>query len=637
MAVNSVAYPPGMATMKPRYRKQIRPLWVIFASLLWVTIPAVATADVTVAHAISLYGQPKYPQGFQHFDYVNPNAPKGGRITLPALGSFDTLNPYVLKGISPSSFAGLYGISELSEPLMVGTSYYLESGDEPQTAYCLICEWVEYPPDHSWIIFQINPKARFHNGTRITANDVAFSYQLLTSDQAHPAFHNNLLAVEKVEVLSPQRVRFRFKGPSERSNLLRVGELPVMSEAHWKQHPFGESSGTPQPLSGPYTVKDFVLGNYITLQRVDDFWAKEHPVYQGMFNFDEVRYDFYRDRTVAFEAFKSGAADFWMENVSKNWATAYDFPDVKNGTIQKVELPHSIPSGTQAFFINMRRAKFQDVRVRKALSLMFDFQWTNKNIFSGAYTRNQTHFPNSVMAARGLPSPRERDLLEPFRQQLPTELFTEEFSYPVYDEPGKLRKNMKLAMQLLRSAGWEYQNQRLINSQNGQHFQFEILINSPSFQRVLLPYSKNLAKIGIETSVRIVDRAQYKVRLDDFDFDMTVFVLPQSASPGQEQRLYFHSSQANVRGSKNLSGIQDPVVDAMIQHITSANTHADLVAAVRAMDRVLLWNYYSIPHWHLGYHRLAYKNIFSKPRNPADMSLAFQTWWVRDTKNSVNR
>ena len=632
MTVNSVVYRRRPANMVTLFRSSKAALWVVFATCLCLLYLNDARADVQVAHAISLYGQPKYPQGFTHFDYANPDAPKGGAITLPALGSFDTLNPYVLKGISPASYAGLYGITQLNEPLMVGTGYYLESGDEPQTAYCLICQWIEYPADYAWVIFQLNPQARFHDGTPITAQDVAFSYTQLMSDEAHPAYHNNLIAVESVEVLSKYRIRFRFKGPSERSNLLRVGELPVMSKVHWEKHAFGKSSGTPQPLSGPYKVKEFVLGNYIILQRVKDFWAKDHPVYQGMFNFDLVRYDFYRDRTVAFEAFKSGAADLWMENVSKNWATAYDFPGVKNGAIKKVEIPHSIPSGTQAFFLNMRRDLFKDVRVRKALSLMFDFQWTNKNIFSDAYARNETHFPNSIMGARGLPSEKELALLEPYRQQLPEELFNKEFSYPVYDSPGKLRQNMKLAMSLLKSAGWVYKRKRLVNGTTGEPFKFEMLINSPSFQRVLLPYSKNLAKIGIEADVRIVDRAQYKVRIDAYDFDVTVYVLPQSVSPSQEQRLYFHSSQSDVRGSKNLSGIQNPAVDAMIQAITSAKSHEDLVAAVRAMDRVLLWNYYTIPHWHLGYHRLAYKNIFTKPENPATMSLAFQAWWLRDTK-----
>ena len=632
MTVNSVAYRDQPA-LSGRFETRIGNLFLMgLIACVFVIFSRICSADVIVAHALALYDEPKYQKGFTHFDYVNPNAPKGGKITLPALGSFDTLNPYVLKGISPSSFIGLYGISELSEPLMVGTGFYLESGDEPQTAYCLICEWLEFPPDYSWVIFQLNPKAQFHNGTPITAEDVAYSYKLLTGDEANPAYLNNMIAVNSIEVLSKYRVRFRFKNKGERSNLLRVGELPVMSKQHWETHPFGRSSGTPQPLSGPYKVKDYVLGNYIVLERVEDFWAKDHPVYKGMFNFDEVRFDFYRDRTVAFEAFKSGAADLWMENVSKNWATAYDFPGIKNGTIKKVEIPHSIPSGTQAFFLNMRREIFKDVKVRQAISLMFDYQWTNKNIFSNAYSRSETHFPNSIMGSRGLPSDKELALLAPYRDQLPKEVFTDEFAFPDYESPQHLRRNMRLAMKLLQEAGWVYKDKHLVNSKTGKPLKFEMLINSPSFQRVLLPYSKNLAKIGIDTDIRIVDRAQYKVRLDDFDFDMTVYVLPQSASPGQEQRLYFHSSQAKVRGSKNLSGIEDPVVDAMIQKITSAGSQDDLVAAVRAMDRVLLWNYYTIPHWHLRYHRLAYKNIFQQPSDPATMSLAFQAWWLKESE-----
>jgi microcin C transport system substrate-binding protein len=496
-----------------------------------------ASAGIEVAQAISLYDQPKYEKGFKHFDFVNSNAPKGGKITLPALGTFDSLNPYVLKGISASQYAGVYGITELNEPLMVGTHYYLESGDEPQTAYCLLCEWVEFPADYSWMIFQLNPKARFHNGDLISAEDVANSYALLMSDQAHPGFANSLLAVDRVEVLSQHRVKFYFKGNPERSNLLRVGEMPVMSKKHWQQHRFGASSGTAQPVSGPYRVKDFVLGSFLTLERVPDFWAKDHPVYQGMFNFDEVRFEFYRDRTVAFEAFKSGGVDFWIEYVSKNWATGYDFPAVQQRAVIKEALPHTIPSGTQAFFLNMRRAQFQDLRVRKAISLMFDFQWINRNIFASAYRRSQSHFPNSVMGAQGLPSADEIALLSPFRDDLPPELFSQEFRMPEYNRPSDLRHAMREAVALLKQAGWEYQNTWLVNTASGQPFRFEILINNNSFQRVLLPFVKNLEKIGVSATIRIVDPAQYKVRLDDYDYDMIVYVLPQSASPGQEQRL----------------------------------------------------------------------------------------------------
>ncbi|MGC1509278.1 extracellular solute-binding protein [Ketobacter sp.] len=586
-------------------------------------------ADVLKATSLSLYDAPKYNQGFTHFDYANPQAPKGGRITLPGLGTFDTLNPYVLKGISASEYTAVYGITEMNEPIMAGTNYYLESGDESQTAYCLICEWLEYPTDYAWVIFQLNAAARFHNGDPITANDVAASFELVTGNQAHPALTNNFSSIEKVEVLSDHRVKIYFKGPPERSNLFRAGEIPVMSHQHWKKHRFGESSGTPQPLSGPYRVKDFVLGNYLVLERVDDFWSKDSPVYKGMFNFDQVRYEFYRDRTVAFEAFKSGSLDFWIEYISKNWATGYDFPAVKQGRVIKQARPHNIPSNTQAFFLNMRRPVFQDLNVRKAVSLMFDFNWINRNIFANAYKRSQSHFPNSEMGSQGKPSADEVALLEPFRAQLPPELFTEEFHFQSYQSPKEVRVAMREAIKLLKAAGWEYHDKKLINSKTRKPLEFEIMIENRSFQRVLLPLIKNLQKIGITARTRIVDSAQYKVRLDDYDYDMIVYVLPQTASPGFEQQLYFHSDQVGIRGAKNLSGISDPAVDAMIARIKSATSTKALTTAVRALDRILLWNYYTIPQYYLDYHRIAYKDIFVKPEHPPSLNLGFQTWWVK--------
>lgn len=577
--------------------------------------------------ALSLYDSPRYPPGFRHFDYVNPNAPKGGKITLPALDTFDTLNPYVLKGIPAMSSTAVYGITEMNEPLMVGTNWYLKSGDELQSAYCLLCTELEYPEDYSWVIFHLNPKARFHNGDPITADDVARSFELLMSPAAHPLYQNLYTNVARAEVLDRHRVKFHFRKPDGRSLLLRLGELPVMSKKHWDHHTFGESSSIPQPLSGPYRIKDFKLGHYLVLERVPDFWAKDHPVYQGQHNFDEVKFEFFRDRTVAFEAFKSGRLDFWIEYVAKNWANAYNFPAVRNGQIIKRAIPHKIPSGTQAFFINTRRAKFQDVRTRKAISLLFDFAWVNRNIFANAYRRSETHYPNSVMGARDLPSEAELALLEPWREHLPAELFEKPFHFPVYDGSGNARAGLRKAMALLKEAGWEFRGEKLVDPKTGQPFVLELLIDTPSFQRVLLPYTKNLKKVGIDARIRIVDASQLKTRLDVFDFDMVVYVLPQTATPGQEQRLYFHSSQANTKGSRNLSGITNPVVDALLDKMSQAGSLNELIAATRALDRVLLWNHYTIPQWYLDYHRIAYRNHFRQPERPAPLSLAFQTWW----------
>lgn len=590
----------------------------------------VAAQTIIRTSSLSLYDSPKYRPGFDHFDYVNPDAPKGGHIVLPAIGSFDTLNPYLLKGIAAMDNTAVYGITEMNEPLMLGTSWYQESGDEPQSAYCLICTELEYPDDYSWVIFQLNPKAHFHNGDYITADDVARSFELLMSDAANPLYKNIYANVDKAVVINQHRIRFQFKQPDNRSLLLRLGELPVMSKKHWDTHEFGKSSSTPQPLSGPYRIKDFKLGSYLILERVPDFWAKDSPLYRGQHNFDTVRFDFFRDKTVAFESFKSGHLDFWIENIAKNWSTGYDFPAIRNGNVVKKAIPHQIPSGTQAFFINTRRDKFQDVRTRKAVSLLFDFAWINRNIFSNAYKRSETHFPNSIMGAQGLPDAAELALLEPFRSELPAELFEKPFHFPSYNGSGQIRSGLREAFRLLKQAGWEFKNDRLVNAKTGAPFILELLTDTPSWQRILLPYAKNLQKVGIDARIRIVDSTQEKVRLDVYDFDMVVYVLPQSSMPGQEQRLYFHSSQAGVKGSKNLSGIRDPVVDAMLEKLGQATSEHELIAASRALDRVLLWNYYTIPQWYLDYHRIAYWNHFGQPENPARLSLAFQTWWKQE-------
>lgn len=401
-----------------------------------------------------------------------------------------------------------------------------------------------------------------------------------------------------------------------------------MSHKHWKSHTFGESSGQAQPLSGPYRIKDFKFGSYLALERVEDFWAKDHPVYRGMFNFDQVTFEFYRDKTVAFEALKSGRLDFWIEYIAKNWATAYDFPAIREGKIIKKAIPHQRPSGTQAFFMNMRRPLFKDIRVRKALSLLFDYHWINKNIFASAYKRTNSHFPNSEMGATGLPSEKELSLLIPFKQQLPEDVFTTAFQLPEYNDPKMVRSALREAMGLLRAAGWKYQNEQLVHQTTQQVFEFELLTDGASFQRILLPFAKNLKKVGITANIRIVDSAQFKVRLDDFDFDITTVVLPQSASPGEEQQLYYHSNQVSVRGSKNLSGIADPVVDALLDTLTSAKTLNDLKAHTKALDRVILWNYYTIPQWHLNYYRIAYESHLQQPTTLPKYNLGFQAWWL---------
>ena len=453
----------------PMSPKHLLALFLCFTPL----ITTYSQAEVLVARGFSLHGEPKYPYGFNHFDYVNPDAPKGGKVTLPALGTFDTLNPYVFKGISPYSYIGVYGIAQLNEPLMVGTGGYLPSGDEPQTAYCLVCSHIEYTNKLDWVTFEINPEAKFHNGTPITAEDVEFTYKLLQSEKAHPRYQDIYRNIASVEVLSKHRIKFHFSEPGNRGLILRLGEMPVMSQDFWKENIFGKSSTKPQPLSGPYKVSKFKLGKFIELERVPDHWAKNHPVYQGAFNFQKVRFVYFRDRTVAFEAFKSGEVDLWIEYVAKNWATAYDFPAINDGRALKRGIPHQIPSGSQAFFMNMRNPLFQDRRVRQAITLLFDFEWINRQIFNSAYRRSNTYFPNSELASSGLPEEGELALLLPHKDTIQPELLTEPFAFPVNKGNGRLRQQVLKALRLFEEAGWKVKNGRMTNLATGKIFDFE--------------------------------------------------------------------------------------------------------------------------------------------------------------------
>ena len=603
---------------------------LVFLAILLFFNDFAQASEVTRVTAISLHGTPKYNEG-GHYYHADPNAPKGGTVVLPGFGSFDTLNPYLLKGISPVNTPGMgqYGIAEVNEPLMAGTSFLLSSPDEPQSAYCLICEYAEFPPDYRWVRFQLKDYARFHNGNPITADDVVTSFKLLTSDKAHPRYRDIYQPVDRVEKNGPLTVTFHLKETGLKPMVFRLGELPVMSHKFWSKHTFGESGNIPQPLSGPYKIGHADMGNVVEFHRVDNFWSKDLPLYQGLYNFNKVRFEFFRDRTVAFEAFKSGRVDVFYEYVAKNWATAYDFPDINNGSVIKEEIKHEIPSGSQAFFINTRRNRFSDIRVRKALTLLFDFEWTNANIFAGAYKRSNTYFPNSELGARGLPSQGELNLLKPFRDELPKELFNEAFQLPQTRGNGNIRPQLREALQLLKAAGWEIRDARLVNARTGEPFQFEILIDQNSFARVLTPYINNLEKAGIKAEIRHIDTAQYKVRLDNLDFDMISYVLPQGLSPSHEQRLYFHSSLADTEGTKNFSGVKSKVVDAMIDRIINAVDRKELVNATRAMDRVLLWNYYTIPHWHLDYHRIAYRNRLQRPEQVSKLNLGFPAWWIK--------
>jgi len=605
----------------------------LLALLLGLAACLPAGAAVIERHGYAQFGSLKYPANFSHFAWVNPQAPKGGTVRLMAGGTFDTLNPYTLKGTSPIGTANFlqYGVTELNAPLMVGTGSYDPSGDEPAASYGLIASSVEYSKDRSWVVFNLRPEARFHDGKPISAHDVAFSYRLL-SREGHPQYRTALQEVQRVDVLNSQRVRFVFKRSGNPLLILRLGELPVLPEHYWRNRDFKATTYEPPLGSGPYRIAAVVPGRRLVFERVRDWWGKDLPVNRGKYNFDRVEVEFYRDNHVAFEAFKAGEFDFYLENQAKNWASGYDFPAVRQGEVIKAEIPHQIPTQTQALFMNSRRAHFADARVREAMGLLFDFEWSNRTLFNNAYARASSYYPNSEFAATDLPQGEEWLLLSPYRKQLPTELFTRAPQMPQTDGRGIPRETLRRALDLLAQAGWKLSGSGLVNGR-GQPLRFEILLVNPSLERILQPYRDNLARIGVQVSLRTVDRAQYKQRLDNYDYDMILMTLAQTLSPGLEQWQYFHSSQVGVRGGKNYAGVNHPVVDALLDKLLAAQTRNQQVAATRALDRVLLAQHYSIPNWYIDHHRLAWRNRFAYVDTPP-YTLGLRAWWLKTPETS---
>jgi microcin C transport system substrate-binding protein len=588
------------------------------------SVPALAAdaSQGTVSCGLSMYGDLKYGRGFTHFDYANPNAAKGGDVKLAAIGTFDSLNPFILKGVAAS------GIGDTFDTLMEGSS------DEPFSEYGLVAASVEVPADRSWVAFTLRPEARFHDGSPITADDVVWTFDTLKS-KGHPFYHSYYSRVTKAEKLGPRRVRFSFSPGDNRELPLIVGQLPVLSKAYWSTHDFEKTTLEPPLGSGPYRVVSVEPGRSIVYQRVKDYWGAKLPVRAGRDNFDTIRYDYYRDTTVALEAFKAGQYDFREENIAKNWATGYDTPAVTAGLIKKEEIPNEVPTGMQAYVYNTRRAVFHDRRVREALGYAFDFEWTNKYLFYGAYVRTKSYFSNSDLASRGLPSPAELRILDPFRGQEPESVFTKEYEPPKTDGSGEIRGNLISAVKLLDEAGWSIKDMRLVDKRSGAPMQFEILLADPSFERVTLPFAKNLERLGVIARVRTVDTAQYQNRVDNFDFDMIVGSWPESMSPGNEQIDYWTSQRADVPGSRNVAGIKDPVVDKLVDLVIAAPDRQSLIDRTRALDRVLLWGQYVIPQWHITSFRVAYWDMFDRPAIAPKYALGFDTWWVDAAKEAA--
>jgi microcin C transport system substrate-binding protein len=565
-------------------------------------------------HGLSIHGDLKYGPGFTHFAYVNPRAPKGGSVTLSAIGTFDNLNPFILKGVPAA------GIGNTFDTLTVA------SADEPSSEYGLVAETIETPPNRSWVAFTLRPEARFHDRSPMTVEDVIWTFETLRT-KGHPLYRSYYAQVASVEKTGPRTVKFTFKGAENRELPVIVGQLPVLSKAYWSGRDFAKTTLEAPLGSGPYRVESLEPGRSITYRRVKDYWAASLPVNVGRYNFDAIRYDYYRDDTVALEAFKAGAYDFRSEASSKNWATAYDVPPVRDGRIRKEQIPNEVPTGMQAWVYNTRRAIFRDPRVREALAAAFDFEWSNAHLFYNAYTRTRSYFSNSELASRGLPSEAELAVLAPFRGRVPDEVFTREYG-PPSTEAGGLRPNLVHALELLKQAGWVVRDMRLVNAETGRPMSFEILIDDPNFERIALPFVKNLERLGVAARVRTVDAAQYEYRIKQFDFDMTVAVFAQSLSPGNEQIDYWASSSASTPGSRNLAGVRDPVVDRLIELVISAPDRPALVARTRALDRVLLWGHYVIPQFHVTAFRVAYWNRFGRPAVSPKYDLGFDTWWI---------
>lgn len=584
------------------------------STLLLVTAPIAALA--APVHGVAMHGEPRYGADFTHFDYTNPNAPKGGAVKLAALGGFDSLNPFILKGRAAT------GIGLTFDALTVS------SDDEAFSRYGLVAETIDMPEDRSSVTFTLRAEARFHDGHPITVEDVIWTFETLKSE-GHPFYRSYYGSVKGAEKVGERKVKFTFAGGQNRELPLIISEMVVLPKHFWAEKAFQKADLAIPLGSGPYRIEKVDAGRSITYRRVADYWAKDLAVSRGKYNYDTIRYDYYRDATIALEALKAGEYDFRSENSSKRWATGYQSPALEGGVLKQELIPNENPTGMQGFVFNTRRPLFEDPRVRQALAYAFDFEWTNKTLFYGAYTRTSSYFSNSELASWGLPTGEELELLEAYRGRVPDALFNTPYTPPHTDGSGSARDNLRTALGLLKEAGWEVKENKLTHLESGRVMTFEMLLVSPAFERIVLPYKKNLERLGIDMRVRTIDGAQYQKRLESYDFDMIVSVFRQSLSPGNEQRNFWSSQVADQPGSRNLAGIKDPVVDELIEQVIGAPDRERLVQTTRALDRVLLHGHYVIPQWHMNAYRIAYWDKFARPAKTPKYSLGFMdNWWI---------
>ena len=585
-------------------------------------IGSAAADDRIFSHAASMYGDIKYKADFAHFDYVNPSAPKGGKLRQWALGSFDSLNPYTLKG-DPAA-------------ITVVETLLTRSLDEPFTEYGLLAEGVYHPDDISSATYRLRPEARFHDGKSITPEDVIWSFEAVKANKpTQAAYYKDVV---KVEQTGDREVTFFFSAKHNRELPSIIGQLAVLPRHWWlSKNSDGKlrdvSASTLEiPLgSSPYKFKSVVAGSSFVLERVPDYWGKDLAVNVGTNNFNEMSYIYFQSPLVAFEGFKGDQFDFYLETISKNWATGYDFPAIKDGRCIKEEVPLKRVNGMQGWVLNTRRPKFQDIRVRKAFNLAFDFEWSNTNLFYGQYTRSRSFFNNSELEAKGLPSPEELVLLEPLKNLLPAEVFTMEYVNPVNPDATSRRKNLREASRLLAEAGWtvtQENGRSVLKNAGGEILSAEITLDNPSFERVALPYKEQLALLGVNVTVRTIDNQQFVKISETFNYDIIVHNFGQSLSPGNEQRYFWGSAEADKNGTQNYAGIKNPAIDTLVDMVIFAKDRASLVTACHALDRALIWGYYVVPQWFRPAERIAYWNRFGKPARTPDFDLGFpSTWW----------
>lgn len=606
-------------TVTDMMKKMRAALALILFPILLLSGPA-ARAQESPAHGIAMHGDLKYGPGFTHFDYVNPDAPKGGTLRMWGSETFDTLNGFSSRGVEADGLGLLYD------------SLMEKSQDEPFSMYGALAESVEAPEDRSWVEFRLRPQAKWHDGTPVTAQDVVWTFETLTA-KGKPFYKAYYANVKKVEALDKQTVRFTFDMAGNRELPLIVGEMPVLPEHYWKDKDFEETTLEPPLGSGPYTIGKLVPGRSVEYVRDPDWWGKDLPVFRGRYNFDRVTWDYYRDQNVSLEAMFADEYDFRQEFTAKLWATAYDAPPVKDGRIVKKTVHNGLPQGMQAFAFNIRLKKFQDIAVRKAVNYAFDFEWSNRQFAYDAYERTASYFANSEMAATGLPEGREKEILEQFRGRIPDSVFTEEFKLPATDGSGNDRDNLRTAMKILDDAGYVMGKDRVrVNKDTGERLEFELLVSNTNaaFERWFMPFKKNLERIGIKANIRIVDASQYVNRILSFDYEVIIASWPQSTSPGNEQREFWGSDRADATGSRNYIGLKDPVIDALVDMIVSAPTRDELVVRCRALDRVLLNGWYVVPNWHIAAWRIAWWDRFGMPEVQAPYALGvIDTWWVK--------